>query len=109
GEAELKRGDYARALELLGARLKASPADASAERLMPRAPLETGRCAEAEAAARAFLGAHPEAGGVRHELAEALAATGRYAEAVREFERAATGLARDLRRAEVLGTTGQGR
>lgn len=107
GEAELKRGDYARAVELLAARLKSSPADAAAQRLWLRAHLETGRYAEAEAAARLFLGAHPEAGGVRHELAEALAATGRYAEAIKEFERAADGLASDLRRAELLEATGQ--
>lgn len=107
GEAELKRGDYARAIELLSARLKSSPADAAAERLLLRAQLETGRYTEAEASARAFLGAHPEAGGVRHELAEALAATGRYAEAIKEFERAATGIESDLRRAELLEATGQ--
>ncbi|HWS89541.1 MAG TPA: tetratricopeptide repeat protein [Pyrinomonadaceae bacterium] len=107
GEAELKRGDYARAVELLSARLKAEASDAAAERLLLRALLETGRYVEAEASARSFLGAHPEAGGVRHELAEALAATGRYAEAVREFQRAATGLESDLRRAELLEAMGQ--
>jgi tetratricopeptide (TPR) repeat protein len=107
GEAELKRGEYARAVELLSARLKANPADASAQRLLLRAKLETGRYAEAEAAARLFLNSHPEAGGVRHELAETLAATGRYAEAIREFERAGVGLASDLRRAELLEATGQ--
>lgn len=107
GEAELKRGDYARAVELLNARLKSNPGDASAQRLLLRAQLETGRYVEAEAAARSFLNAHPEAGGVRHELAEALAATGRYGEAIREFERAADGLGSDLRRAEVLEATGQ--
>ncbi|HEX7317266.1 MAG TPA: tetratricopeptide repeat protein [Pyrinomonadaceae bacterium] len=107
GEEQLKRGEYARAVELLGARLKANPADAAAERLLLRAYLETGRYAEAEASARAFLNAQPGAGGVRHELAEALAATGRYSEAIREFERAAHGLASDLRRAELLEATGQ--
>ncbi|HEX8150489.1 MAG TPA: tetratricopeptide repeat protein [Pyrinomonadaceae bacterium] len=107
GEAALKRGEYARAMELLSARLKSSPSDAAAQRLLLRAQLETGRYAEAEAAARAFLNTHPEAGGVRHELGEALAATGRYAEAIREFERAADGLAGDLRRAELLEATGQ--
>ncbi|HEX8293816.1 MAG TPA: tetratricopeptide repeat protein, partial [Pyrinomonadaceae bacterium] len=107
GEEALKRGEYARALELLSARLKASPGDAAAQRLLLRALSETGRYAEAEASARSFLNANPEAGGVRHELGEALAATGRYAEAVREFERAADGLASDLRRAELLEATGQ--
>ena len=107
GEPELKRGEYARAMELLGARLKANPSDAAAQGLLLRAQLETGRYTEAEAAARAFLNAHPEAGGVRQELAEALAATGRYAEAIKEFERAATGFASDVRRAELLEATGQ--
>jgi cellulose synthase operon protein C len=115
GRAELKRGDYARAVELLGARLKADPADAAAQKLILRAHLETGRYAEAEAEARRFLVRKPEAGGVRHELAEALAATGRYAEAVKEFERAAhdsagaaaARLESDLRRAELLEATGQ--
>lgn len=118
GQAELKRGEYARAVELLSARLKADPSDAAAQRLLLRAHLETGRYAEAEAAARLFLERRPEAGGVRHELAESLAATGRYSEAVREFERAAQDLASagggqtarlasDLRRAEVLEATGQ--
>ncbi|HEX8189802.1 MAG TPA: tetratricopeptide repeat protein [Pyrinomonadaceae bacterium] len=107
GEAALKRGEYARAIELLGARLKSNPADAAAERLLLRALSETGRYAEAEASARAFLNSHLEAGGVRHELAEALAATGRYAEAIREFGLAADGLASDLRRAELLEATGQ--
>jgi tetratricopeptide (TPR) repeat protein len=108
GEPELKRGEYARAVELLTARLKSNPSDAAAQRLLLRAQLETGRYAEAEAAARLFLNSHPEAGGVRHELAETLAATGRYAEAVKEFERAGVGLASDLRRAELLEATGQG-
>jgi tetratricopeptide (TPR) repeat protein len=117
GAAELKRGEYERAFELLGARLKTDPADAEARRLMLRAQLEVGRYGEAEAAARAFLEVKPEAGGVRHELAEALVATGRYAEAIGEFERAAAAHAKagdsaarlvsDLRRAEVLELTGQ--
>jgi tetratricopeptide (TPR) repeat protein len=113
GEAELKRGEYARAVELLSARLKADPSDAEAQRLLLCAQLETGRYAEAETSARLFLEKRPTAGGVRHELAEALAATGRYAEAVKEFERAANDLAgaarlvSDLRRGEMLEATGQ--
>ena len=117
GQAELKRGEYTKAVELLTARLKSDPSDASAQRLLLRAQLETGRYAEAESSARLFLEKKPAAGGVRHEMAEALAATGRYAEAVKEFERAANDLtsggapsarlASDLRRAEVLEATGQ--
>src|SRR5690349_952930 len=62
--------------------------------------LDTGRYTEAEAAARKSQ-AH-------HELAEVLAITGRYAEAITEFELAAKqatpkeALASDLRRAELL-------
>ena len=118
GLAELKKGQYERAVQLLGTRLATNPADAAARKLLLRAYMETGRYAEVETAARGFLEKWPEAGGVRHELAESLAATGRYAEALVEFERAAKDLAKagalpaerlesDLRRGEVLLLTGQ--
>jgi tetratricopeptide (TPR) repeat protein len=81
----------------------------------PRAQLrdyiETGRYAEAEAIAKRFLQKSPDAGPVRHELAEIYAITGRHNEAIAEFERAAadaaTKLESDLRRAEVLDLIGQ--
>ena len=113
GLAELKRGEYARAVELLSARLGSNPSDAAAQKNLLRAYLETGRYSEAEASARRFLTKLPAASGVRHELGEALAATGRYSEAVTEFERAAKEaapsqrLTSELRRAEVLNDTGQ--
>ena len=116
GLAELKKGEYARAVELFGARLKSNPSDAAAQKYLLRAFLEQGRYTEAEASARLFLQKQPEAGGVRHELGEALVATGRYTEAATEFERAAKDsakgpaaerLASELRRAEVLEMTGQ--
>ncbi len=113
GLAELKRGEYARAVELLNARLGSNPSDAAAQKNLLRAYLETGRYAEAEASARRFLTKQPAASGVRHELAEALAATGRYTEAVTEFERAGKDaapserLTSDLRRGEVLKLSGQ--
>src|ERR1041385_1049490 len=79
--------------------------------------IETGRYAEAEATAKKFLLKTPENGPVRHELAEVLALTGRYTEAITEFEQAATDSAKandvadrlesDLRRAEVLDLIGQ--
>jgi tetratricopeptide (TPR) repeat protein len=73
--------------------------------------IETGRYAEAEATAKRFLQKSPDAGPVHHELAEVLAITGRYTEAISEFERAATDptikLESDLRRAEVLDLIGQ--
>jgi tetratricopeptide (TPR) repeat protein len=67
--------------------------------------IETGRYADAEVIARKTQ-AH-------HDLAEVLAITGRYAEAIAEFERAAKEapekdrLESDLRRAELLELTGQ--
>jgi tetratricopeptide (TPR) repeat protein len=79
-----------------------------------RVYIETGRYAEAEAIARKFLAKTPNAGIVRHELAEVLATTGRYTEAIAEFERAgndessaADKLNSDLRRAEILQLLGQ--
>jgi tetratricopeptide (TPR) repeat protein len=82
-----------------------------------RAYIETGRYTEAEAAAKKFLLKTPDNGAVRHELAETLALTGRYTEAITEFERAAADSAKtdnigdklesDLRRAEILTLIGQ--
>ncbi|HEY4424968.1 MAG TPA: tetratricopeptide repeat protein [Pyrinomonadaceae bacterium] len=87
------------------------------ERAQLREYIETGRYTEAEAAAKKSLLKTPDNGAVRHELAETLALTGRYSEAVTEFERAAADSARtdntadklesDLRRAEVLDSIGQ--
>jgi tetratricopeptide (TPR) repeat protein len=115
GLTELKKGDYSNAVRLLSARLAVSPTDAGAQKLLLRAYLETGRYAEAEASARKFLEKRPDAGVVRHGLAEVLAETGRYEEAAKEFERAgldagnaqAARLESDLRRAEVLALMGQ--
>jgi len=87
------------------------------ERAQLRAYIETGRYTEAEAAAKKSLLKTPDNGAVRHELAETLALTGRYTEAITEFERAAADSAKtdntadklesDLRRAEVLDLIGQ--
>ena len=115
GLAELKKGDYENAIKLFTARLATKADDAEAETGLLRAFIETGRYAEAEASAKKFLLKTPTAAAVRHQLAEVLAHTGRYAEAVTEFERAgadaarlpAEKLASDLRRAEVLELTGQ--
>src|SRR5690348_6601832 len=54
-----------------------------------RVYLDTGRYTELETTAKRLLQKSPEAGAARYELAEALAATGRYTEAIAEFERAA--------------------
>jgi tetratricopeptide (TPR) repeat protein len=82
-----------------------------------RSLIDTGHYAEAEATAKKLLQKTPDAGAVRHQLAETLALTGRYTEAITEFERAAIDssqakatadkLESDLRRAEVLDLVGQ--
>jgi tetratricopeptide (TPR) repeat protein len=70
-----------------------------------RTLIDTGHYTEAEAAARKSQS--------HHELAEVLAITGRYPEAIAEFEQAAKqappkqALESDLRRAELLELTGQ--
>jgi len=80
--------------------------------------IETGKYTEAETTAKKLLAKTPDNGSVRHQLGEALAATGRYTEAIAEFERAANDLEKsnnvpgerlesDLRRAELLELTGQ--
>ena len=117
GLAELKKGDYDNAFKLLNARLASNPNDVAAQRGLLRVYLETGRYSETETVAKKFLAKTPEAAGVRHELGEALALTGRYTEAIAEFERAVTDaeksnapgdkLASDLRRAELLELIGQ--
>ena len=80
---------------------------------MLRGYIETGRYTEAETAAKKFIQKTRD-GAVRYEFAEVLAITGRYTEAIAEFERAAADserpgdkLANDLRRAELLELTGQ--
>src|SRR6185369_7658905 len=114
GLAELKKGDYDNAFKLLSARLVSNPNDAVAQRALLRVYMETGRYVEAESTAKRFLLKTPDTGSVRHQLAETLALTGRYTEAIAEFERAAADsdniadkLESDLRRAEVLTLIGQ--
>jgi predicted Zn-dependent protease len=76
--------------------------------------IETGKYTEAEAAAKKLLVKTPNDASVRHQLGEVLAITGRYPEAIAEFERAAKDttnkerLESELRRAELLELTGQG-
>ena len=114
GITELKKGDYDNALKILTAQLASNPNDAALQRALLRVYIETGKYADAEAAAKKFLQKTPDAGGVRHELAETLAITGRYTEAISEFERAAADakepgdkLESNLRRAELLELIGQ--
>jgi tetratricopeptide (TPR) repeat protein len=111
GLAELNKGDYDSAFKLLSARIASNSNDTVAQRALLRVYIETGRYPEAEAAAKRFLQKSADAGSVRHELAETLAITGRYTEAIAEFERGAADpsikLESDLRRAEVLDLIGQ--
>ncbi len=117
GLTELKKGDYENAAKLLAARLAANSSDGVAQRALLRVYIETGRYTDAETTAKKFLQKTPDNGPVRHELAETLAATGRYPEAIAEFEGAATDSAKandtasklesDLRRAELLDLIGQ--
>src|SRR5215203_4243185 len=78
GLAELKKGDYDNAFNLRSARLSSNPDDIVAQRSLLRVYIETGRYTEAEATAKRFLQKTPDAGPVRHELAETLVITGRY-------------------------------
>lgn len=81
------------------------PFPSAAQNTDLRTLIDTGHYAEAEAAARKSQS--------HHELAEVLAITGRYPEAIAEFEQAAKqaspkqALESDLRRAELLELTGQ--
>src|ERR1041385_3264143 len=57
-----------------------------AQRALLRGYIETGRYTEAEAAAKHFLQKSPDAGPIRHELAETYAISGRYTDATREVQ-----------------------
>jgi len=114
GVPELKKGDYENAVKLLTARLATNPSDVDAQKYLLRAHRETGHYNEAEAAAKKFLLKSLNAAAVQGELAEIFSATGRYTEAISEFERAGGDaktqtekLAADLRRAELLDLVGQ--
>ena len=118
GQAELKKGNYDNAIKILTAQLASKGNDNSAQRLLLRAYTETGRYAEAEAAARKFLTKSPGAGQVRHELGEILMITGRYADAITEYDSSLEDLLKahapradlwnsQLRQGEALETIGQ--
>ena len=105
---ELKKGNYAEAITALNRHLVANPNEATAQAGLLRAYLETGKYKEAEDAARKFTS--PEA---KSALAEVYAITGRYQEAINEFDRISK-VAKDtvkyranFRRAELLVLTGK--
>lgn len=118
GQLELKKGEYDNAIKLLSAHLADNARDESAQKLLLQAYIETGRYVEAETTARKFLLKTPDAGGVRHELAQILTLTGRHADAIDEYQRAVADqrmtraatsgiLQSQLRLAEVLDSVGQ--
>jgi tetratricopeptide (TPR) repeat protein len=118
GISELKKGNYENAIRLFNSRLSSNPTDANTEQNLLRAFIETGRYPDAETSARKFLQRSAEAAVVRHELGRVFTLTGRYTEAIAEFERAAAELEKAnsaagdelesrLALAEVLELTGQ--
>ena len=118
GQTELKKGEYDAAIKLLTSHLTNNANDSEAQKSLLRAYIETGRYADAEATAKKFLLKTPDNGLVRHELAEVFTLTGRYTEAITEYEKALTDLKKaraaqknllqtELRLAEALDTIGQ--
>ena len=92
GQAELKKGEYESAIKLLTAQLANNTNDAAAQKLLLLAYIDTGRYVEAETSAKKFLLKNAGAGVVRHQLAEVLMLTGRYSDAITEYEKAVTDL-----------------
>jgi tetratricopeptide (TPR) repeat protein len=118
GQAELKRGDYDSAIKLLTTHLANNANDAAAQKLLLLAYIDTGRYVEAETSAKKFLVKNAGAGVVRQQLAEVLMLTGRYNDAITEYEKAvndlpttktaaADSLQVQLRLAEAFDTIGQ--
>ena len=99
-EDELKHGKYQSAILSFTKMLQADPKDGKAQKGLLQAYLETGQYAEAEANAKKFLaaggnearssqaGQASQASQARLMLGEVYAATGRYAQAIGEFEKA---------------------
>src|SRR5215470_3443915 len=90
-EDELKHGKYQSAILSFTKMLQANPKDGKAQKGLLQAYLETGQYAEAEANAKKFLatgGNEAQSSQARLMLGEVYAATGRYAEAIGEFEKA---------------------
>src|SRR5262249_42100980 len=69
--------------------LQSNPKDAAAQKGLLQAYLETGQYAEAETNAKKFLAMRDNEAQSRLMLGEVYAVTGRYAEAISEFEKAA--------------------
>ncbi len=88
-EEELRQGKYSAAIAAFTRLLQTNAGDARAQKGLLQAYLETGQYREAERDARRFAAAPQNEAQARYFLGEALAATGRYGEALAEFDRAA--------------------
>ncbi|MCI0661941.1 MAG: tetratricopeptide repeat protein [Acidobacteria bacterium] len=115
-EEELKSGNYSPAITTFKRLLEINPSDARAQRGILQAYLETGQYSDAEREAKRFQGTKGDEGQAAFAhliLGEVNSITGRYNEAIAEFEKAespeerAIKLRADLRRAEILELTGK--
>ncbi|HZS46744.1 MAG TPA: tetratricopeptide repeat protein [Blastocatellia bacterium] len=110
-EQDLIKGNYQSAISGFNQALQTNPTDLHAQTGLLKAYLETGKYSELESAAKNFLskGANPR---IHFYLGEVYAETGRYQDAIAEFEAAgktqgANKLQADLRRGELLEIVGQ--
>ncbi len=124
-EEELKQGKYQPAILSFTKLLQSNPNDGRAQKGLLTAYLETGLYAEAERDAKKFIGTRGNEAQSRLMLGEVYAITGRYNEAIAEFEKASRivqklpqkpdeksgqepiRLRADLRRGEILKLTGK--
>ncbi|HET9532630.1 MAG TPA: tetratricopeptide repeat protein [Blastocatellia bacterium] len=88
GQTMLKHGAYREAIATFNALLQKNPKDADAQQGLVRALYETGEYFEAEKKAKDFLKDSSSASPLQVVLADVMMATGRYAEATSEFDRA---------------------
>jgi tetratricopeptide (TPR) repeat protein len=88
GWAHLKQGQYAKAVEIFTAILKTEPGNRQAQQGLLRAYLETGHYDKAENAVMQFLAIHPNDGPLTNLHGEIYYLTGRYTEALAEFQKA---------------------
>ncbi len=86
-EEELKQGKYAAAIVTLTKLLQTAPNDGRVQNGLLQAYLETGQYKEAEREARRFAAQPENEAQSRFVLGEVLAVTGRYPEAISEFEK----------------------
>ena len=112
-EEELRQGKYTAAIAAFNKLLQADPKDARAQWGLIQSYLETGQYADAERQAKKFLPIKENEPQTRLLIGEIYAITGRYQEAIVEFEKARNTeeipikLRADLRRAEILEMTGK--